>query len=141
MATHRFVIEGTEYEVHVGARSGNSVAVTVNGKSYLVELHEDGAAAPPVPVAAAAPAARTAPVSRPAAAAGGEIRAPISGIVLNVMVQEGQKIGSGQVLLILEAMKMENEIFAPFDGIIASVAAKPQQEVRQGDLLITISPS
>ena len=80
--------------------------ITVNGKAYDVQVEEvGGAAAPAAPAAAAAPAE------------GAEtINAPMPGNVLNVMVKAGDKVAKGDVLLILEAMKMENEIMAPHDG-------------------------
>ena len=147
MGTHRLVIEGREYRVDVGARAGNRIQVTVNGRAYDVEL-SDGAAAPaPAATAAAAtpaPAAPRPPTPVPSApppvAAGGsgDVRAPISGLVLSVAVAEGQQVTVGTVLLVLEAMKMENEVFAPVDGVVTKVSVEPQQEVAQGDPLVSI---
>jgi glutaconyl-CoA decarboxylase len=140
VAKHQFVIEGEKYEVDVGTRMGNSVEVTVNGKSYAVEVA--GAAAPtvtlPHPAAAAPAAAPLAP--RPAAPVGaaGEVRAPIPGVVLKVSVEPGQSVTATTELLVLEAMKMENEIFAGMDGVVDKVLVKPQQDVSQGDLLVTL---
>lgn len=138
MGTHRFVIEGTEYEVDVGPRAGNSVQVSVNGRAYDVDI------AGAEPAAAPSVAARTAPrvpeQPRASAVAGrGEVRAPISGVVLRIDVQVGQKVTRGTVLLILEAMKMENEILAFEDGIVKSLGVKPQQDVREGDVLLVIA--
>jgi glutaconyl-CoA decarboxylase len=148
MATHRFRIEGKDYAVEVGARSGDTVQVTVNGRSFAVEVDESGyyaapAAAPaprpaPAPVAAAsAPAA----APRPTVAGSGEVRAPISGVVLNILVSVGQAVTARTQVLVLEAMKMENEIYAAIDGKVAIVHVQAQQEVREGDLLVTIIPS
>jgi glutaconyl-CoA decarboxylase len=147
LATHRFVIGEKTYEVAVGDRSGNTVEVTVNGKSYTVELSGPAAAsAPPAqtapnpaPAAVATPAAATGPAPV-ATGASGEVRAPISGIVLRVEVSPGQSVTAGALLLVLEAMKMENEMFAPIDGTVTSVDVSAQQDVRQGDLLLTITP-
>ena len=99
--------------------------VTLNGRTYEVEveagkamlLDEYGAIAPAAP--ATAPAAAPAPVAAPSAApaaslaAGEPVKAPMPGVVLKVQVQQGQAVKAGQVLVILEAMKMENEIVAP----------------------------
>lgn len=139
MGIHRFVIEGTQYEVNVGSRAGTSVRVSVNGKDYDVELggtEQQGDAVREAP--------RAAPVvtssgPRPASASRGQVRAPISGVVLRVEVQPGQKIQRGTVLLILEAMKMENEIIASEDGTVQSLNVKPSQDVREGDLLVVIA--
>ena len=143
MATHRLVIEGTEYEVQVGPRADNTVHVAVNGKEYEVEVTGTPSAAP-VP-AAAAPALAPAPAPaapKPAAASGGsgDVRAPISGVVLRVAVQTGQSVKAGDLILVLEAMKMENEIFSPVNGTVASISAQAQQEVAQGDPLLSITP-
>jgi biotin carboxyl carrier protein len=145
VAKHRFLIEGTEYEVEVGTRVGGTVPVTVNGRAYEVELAGGSAPSPvlnapvaPRPVAVAPP-----PPPAPTLVAGGtgEVRAPIPGVVLSLAVSAGEKVAASSKLLVLEAMKMENEIFAGVAGVVAAVHVKPQQEVRQGDLLVTISPA
>ena len=108
--------------------------VNVNGTVYEVELEEITGAAP----AAAAPVA--APATAPAAApAGGEkVCAPMPGTILSVNVSNGSAVKKGDVLMILEAMKMENEIMAPCDGTVTSVAAAKGAAVESGALLCTI---
>jgi biotin carboxyl carrier protein len=142
VGTHRFKIEGKEYSVEVGTRVGSTVAVTVNGKSYEVEVAGGAPVGPAAPAAARGPAPAPAIPSQapPAALGSGEVRAPIPGVVLSVDVEAGQKVTVASKVLVLEAMKMENEIYAGVDGVVASVNVKPQQEVRQGDLLLTIKP-
>jgi len=113
--------------------------VNVNGNVYEVELEEiTGAAAAPVAAAPAAPvAAPAAPVA--AAPAGGEkVTAPMPGNILSVNVAAGDTVKRGQVLMILEAMKMENEIMAPCDGTIASVHTSKGSAVESGALLCVI---
>ena len=114
--------------------------VNVNGTVYEVELEEiTGAAAAPVaaPAAAPAPAAPAAPVA--AAPANGEkVCAPMPGNILAVNVAAGDTVKRGQVLLILEAMKMENEIMSPCDGVIASVNTSKGSTVESGALLCVI---
>jgi biotin carboxyl carrier protein len=144
LGTYRFSIEGKEYHVEVGTRTGNQVEVTVNGKTYKAELAGPATPAAPapaasLPVSAASPAT---PAAAPLVGGGsGEVRAPISGLVLSVAVSPGQKVTAGTSLLVLEAMKMENEIFAPIDGVVENVLVRAQQQVGQGDLLLTITPS
>ena len=101
-----------------------NLKVTVNGVAYDVQVEEVGTSSAPS-VAAAAPAAPTpaAPAAKPAAApkaaapAGAEtIKAPMPGTILNILVKPGQKVAKGDTLLILEAMKMENEIVSPQIG-------------------------
>ena len=124
--------------------------VNVNGNSYEVEVEEVSAAgsAPivaPAPVAApapqAAPAAAPAPQAAPKAAApagGTPVKAPMPGNVLDIKVSNGQAVKEGDVLVVLEAMKMENEIFAPCDGTVTVVASKGST-VNTGDVLVTIA--
>ena len=112
--------------------------VNVNGTVYEVELEEiTGAAA--APAAAPAPVAAPAPAPVAAAPAGGEkVCAPMPGNILSVNVAAGDTVKRGQVLLILEAMKMENEIMAPCDGVIASVNTTKGSAVESGALLCVI---
>ena len=109
--------------------------VTVNGTAYEIELEELTGAAP-----AAAPAAATAPAPAAAAApAGGEqVTSPMPGTILSVNVAAGDAVKRGQVLMILEAMKMENEIMCPCDGKIASVNTSKGASVEAGTLLCVI---
>ncbi len=114
--------------------------VNVNGNSYEVEVEEVGgaASAPVAPAApkAAAPAAKAAPKAAPAG--GTPVKAPMPGNVLDIKVSNGQAVKSGDVLVILEAMKMENEIKAPQDGVVTVVASKGAT-VNTGDVLVTLS--
>ena len=115
--------------------------VNVNGTAYEVTVEEiqGGAAAPvsaPAPAAAPAPA----PAPAPAAAGAGEpVNAPMPGTILDVKVSAGQAVKSGDVLMILEAMKMENEIMAPKDGTVTSVSASKGASLQSGDVLCTIA--
>ena len=110
--------------------------VTVNGTVYEVELEEITGA---VPAAAPAPAAEK-PAPAPAAPAGeGErITSPMPGTILSVNVTPGQSVRKGDVLMILEAMKMENEIMCPRDGVVASVQAAKGAAVESGTLLCVL---
>ena len=130
--------------------------VTLNGKNYEVEVEKNtakitnttAAAAPaaapapkaapaPAPVAAPAPAPAPAPVAA-APAGGANVTAPMPGTVLNVVAPVGTAVKAGDVILILEAMKMENDIVAPCDGTVASVAAKGTS-VNTDDVPATLS--
>ncbi len=117
--------------------------VTVNGTKYEVTLEAVDAsevkaspAAPAAPAAAPAPA----PVSAPAANANGEtVTSPMPGTILSVNVSNGAAVKKGDVLLILEAMKMENEILAPCDGTVASVNVTKGSSVETGAVLCVIA--
>lgn len=133
--------------------------ITVNGKSYEVEVEEIGGVmssapvarpvatpvAAPSPAAAPAPAAApSAPAAKPAApapapVAGGEtITSPMPGTILDIKVNVGDTVASGAVLVILEAMKMENEIMAPVAGKVVSINVNKGASVNSGDVLVVI---
>ena len=123
-----------------------NLIVTVNGVAYNVTVEEGtGTAAASAPVAAApsaapAPAAAPAAPAAPAGAAGSvTVTAPMPGNILDVKVKAGDSVKAGDTLLILEAMKMENEISAPQDGTIASVNVRKGDVVNSGDLLCTMN--
>lgn len=125
--------------------------ITVSGKTYEVEVEEVGARqaeytntpvqqAPKKQAVAETPKAQPAPKAAPKSQSGdGQlIAAPMPGTILDIKVSEGQTVKSGQILLILEAMKMENEIVAPKDGVISKIHTTKATTVNSGDPLITI---
>lgn len=123
--------------------------VLVNGSEYNVEIEEltEGAVAPsPTPVASTpkpakpAPAQPAKPTSAPKeAAVGGAIVAPMPGTILSVAIEVGEAVAKGQTLLVLEAMKMENEIQAPADGTVQELNVSQGLSVNAGDTLIVLS--
>lgn len=117
--------------------------ITVNGKAYDVAVEELDASSAPAAPAAAAPAAApapapAAPAAAPAAGAGEKVTAPMPGTILDVKVAVGDSVTKGQVIMILEAMKMENDIVASCDGKITSVLTSKGSSVNSGDALATI---
>ncbi|WP_028257142.1 methylmalonyl-CoA decarboxylase subunit gamma [Veillonella montpellierensis] len=121
--------------------------VTVNGTTYDVVVDEVKAAATPAPAAApkaaAAPASKAAPApaAKPAApvAAGAEtVKCPMPGKILSVAVTVGQAVKKGEVLCVLEAMKMQNEIYAPHDATVTDVRVAANQTVSTGEDLIVL---
>jgi biotin carboxyl carrier protein len=115
--------------------------ITVNGTAYDVTVEENGAgAAAPAPKA---PVAKAAPKAAPKPAAGAQgavkINAPMPGKILSVKLQAGAAVKKGDVIMILEAMKMENEIPAPQDGTIASINVNGGDSVEAGDVLATLN--
>ena len=122
--------------------------VTVNGESFIVEVDEIGGSvsqAPQTitPAPQGAPAAPVAPAPQPQPQAtspgiGVDVLSPLPGTVLRINVSEGQAVKAGDILMVLEAMKMENDITAPEDGTVKSISVKAGQAVQTDDLLITI---
>ena len=115
--------------------------VTVNGVSYDVVVEEiGGAASAPVATPAPAPAAAPAPKAAPAGTAGAvAVKAPMPGTIMKVNVTPGQAVKKGDVLCVLEAMKMENDISAPQDGTVASVNVQKGASVQSEDVLVTLN--
>ncbi|MBR4538853.1 MAG: biotin/lipoyl-binding protein [Clostridia bacterium] len=123
--------------------------ITVNGTAYEVEVEEVAAGESTAPKAAPVAAApKAAPAAKPAAApkaaaapvaAGTKVNAPMPGTILDVKVSQGQAVKKGDILLILEAMKMENEILAPQDGSIAQVNVSKGASVNSGDVLVVLN--
>lgn len=144
MKEYKFKINGNDYNVAVNSVSGNIADVTVNGTSYQVEM-ENAPAAPiqavspvaaPAPVAAA-PAAPAAPSPKPAAG-GKQITSPLPGVIIAVKVNAGDAVKAGQVVAILEAMKMENEIQAESDGTVTAVNVAKGDSVLEGTAIVTL---
>lgn len=127
--------------------------ITVNGKAYDVAVEEANGAAPVVatPAPVAAPATTPAPVAAPvvnepapapvaAPVEGGtDVKAPMPGTIMDVKVNVGDTVERGQVVIVLEAMKMENDIVAPVSGTVASVVARKGDSVNANDILAVIS--
>ena len=129
---YKITLNGRTYEVEVEA-----------GKAMLLDEYEAiapaaPAAAAPVAAPAAAPAAATAPAAPAVTGAGDAVTAPMPGTILKVNVQNGQAVKAGQVLVVLEAMKMENEIMAPKDGTVTQVVVSKGASVDTGAPLVII---
>ena len=124
--------------------------VTLNEKNYEVEVNETEAVVTnvsdavyaPAPVAAPAPAAAPAPEAAPVAqavsASGTQIAAPMPGSIVNINVSVGQAVKAGDVLIVLEAMKMENDIAAPCDGVVKQIVTSKGATVNTDDVLLVI---
>ncbi|NLO13552.1 MAG: biotin/lipoyl-binding protein [Clostridiales bacterium] len=121
MKNYRVIVNGVEYEIGI-------------------EQMEAGEAMPvqSAPQAASAPISQRQPEVQPPKT-GEEVKAPMPGAILSVAVKQGDLVKKGQVILILEAMKMENEILSPRDGMVASLAVQSGQSVETGSLLCTLA--
>lgn len=119
--------------------------ITVNGKQYEVdceEIKENAVSASTAPVASpqvSSPQTAVPPVANPQSAGTIKVNSPMPGTIVKVEVQAGDSVKAGQSLVVLEAMKMENEIKAPEDGIVASVNVSKGASVNTGDLLVSLN--
>ena len=134
MKEFKFTIDGKQYNAAVNELEDNFAEVTINGKTYKVELEKEeapAAAAVRRPAAAAAPAA--------AAPAGlMTVKSPLPGSIVKVLVKAGQAVKKGDVLLTMESMKMENNVCADADGTVKAVYVEPGKTVMQDDKLLDI---
>ena len=153
MNKYQYKVKGVDYEVEIAEVEGNIAKVNVNGIPFEVELqkpinaakhpsmkptpHPVKPEAPAAPAPAAQPAAAPA-ASRPAEGAGTPLKAPLPGTILEVKVQVGQQVNVGDTVLVLEAMKMQNNIEADVAGQVTSVVVKPGDTVMEGAVLLTI---
>ena len=143
MKNYKFTINGNQYEVEVHEIEGNMAHIEVNGTEYSVELHQEVPKARPVqpaatPRATVKESSSPAPVKKSGGPSTG-IKAPLPGVILQVLVRQGDEVKVGQTLCTLETMKMENAIKTDIAGTVASVKVNPGQSVLQDELLIEIN--
>ena len=146
MKEYKIKINGNNYNVTIDEVEDNVAKVEVNGTPYNVEFEKPLSKKPKTisvvnkpaaaPSAGAAPA--TKPAAAPAAAGGATVNSPLPGVVLEIKVKDGDKVTKGQVIMVLEAMKMENAIEAPCDGTI-TVKAQKGDSVLEGATLAVIA--
>ncbi len=143
MKKFKYTINGNPYEVNIKQLTSDRAIVEVNGSEYEVEILEEPrkqktpqlVRPKPVYDAARTPS-KTKAKSRPATS--GMIKAPLPGIIIELLVKEGDEVKSGQVLLKMEAMKMENNIQSNRAGKVVSIKVKPGDSVLEGDVLLEI---
>ena len=135
MKEYKYKINGNAYKVTIGDIEDNIAHVEVNGTPYKVEMEK----APKVAVKPVV-AAPTAPVVKPAAASTGKsgVKSPLPGVILDIKVNVGDTVKKGQVIIILEAMKMENNINADKDGKITAINVSKGESVLEGTDLVII---
>lgn len=151
MKQYKYKVNGAQYDVTINEIQGQLAKVVVNGIPFDVEmqnsqLSEDNlpdvtttaapAAAPAAPVAATPAATEAAPSG---AGEGTPVKAPLPGVVTKINVSVGQQVKKGENVLVLEAMKMENNITAEADGTVSGIAVKAGDSVLEGAVLLTIA--
>jgi len=145
MKKFKFKIQGNDYQVEVHNVEDNIAEVEVNGTLYKVELERQiqQTKTPKLVRSVASPSTDITPsvakTSSPSAPKGtGHIKSPLPGVILNILVKEEDRVKIGDKLIVLEAMKMENNINSDKEGIIKNVKVKQGDSVLEGDLLIEI---
>lgn len=142
MKEYKYKIKGVPYDVVVNGIEGNIADVEVNGIKFEVELDKPVVEPKPLVRAVAAPVKTVeAPKAAQEAVSQGMtgVRAPLPGTIVDVKVSAGQTVKKGQTLVVLEAMKMENNIDAERDGKVAEVKVNKGDTVLEGALLLTLS--
>jgi len=150
MKNYKLKINGNSYSVDINEVEGQEIKLEVNGTPYTVTIDQELQAHQhrttvindrPVPrVSAANGDVQRASAPKPGSAAGGtKVTTPLPGTILDVFVNVGDQVKSGQTVVLLEAMKMENNIEADTDGTVTSVSVRKGDSVLEGDTLIVIS--
>ncbi|NJN24706.1 MAG: biotin/lipoyl-binding protein [Cyclobacteriaceae bacterium] len=134
MKKFKFTIRGNEYEVHINSFEDNIAEIDVNGSVYQVELAEEVKTTKTPKLVRSTPAATKVEKLKPATSLS-KVEAPLPGTIFKIKVKEGDPVKKGQVIMILEAMKMENNILAEKDGIMNKILVAEGNAVLQGDIL------
>lgn len=140
MKKFKFTIKGNIYEVEIKDFQDRTVEIEVNGTSYTVDVHHE------------VPQSKTPKLIRPivvvpegaekikkVVTGGHKVKSPLPGTILKILVNEGDSVEKGQTLIVMEAMKMENNVLSEKTGVVSSINISLGQNVLQGDLLIEIS--
>lgn len=153
MNKYQYKVQGVDYDVEIEEVEGNVAKVNVNGIRFDVELKQPinptstlkkvhveapkPVARPSVAVAAPAAPVAAAPAAAPAGA-GSPVKAPLPGTIIELKVNVGDTVKQGDVVLVLEAMKMQNNIESEYDGTVTSISVKQGETVMEGAVLLTI---
>ena len=141
MKEYKYTINGNKYEVVVGDITDNIATLTVNGEEYTVEMEKQAEPEKKKPVVKAATAAASddAPAANKAAVnKANAVKAPLPGTITELKVNVGDKVNTGDIVLVLEAMKMQNNIESEFSGTVTSITVKQGETVMEGAVLMTI---
>ena len=141
MKEYKYTINGNKYEVIVGDIKDNIATLTVNGEEYTVEMEKQAEPEKKKPVIKAAsasvgdesPAANKASVNKANA-----VKAPLPGVITDILVAEGDEVKAGDTVIVLEAMKMANNLAAEKDGKVTAICVKVGESVMEDDALVVI---
>jgi len=160
MKTYKYKVQGVNYEVEIAEVEGKIAKVNVNGIPFEIEMQKpinaakhpalaatkravataEAAAAAPVAPAAAPAQAAPAAAAKPAtpAGAGNAVKAPLPGTITSINVKVGDTVAVGDIVIVLEAMKMQNNIESEYAGTVTAVTVNPGDSVMEGSVLLTI---
>jgi len=141
MKNFKFKINGNEYEVAINEVVENTAHIQVNGKDYTVELEKKADKPQPIVRKPKVQTVKNEPVQPKTSVSSANIKSvlsPLPGVILDVKVKEGDKVAKGTTVLVMEAMKMENNIATECEGVVSSVKVKNGQSVLQNEVLIEI---
>lgn len=143
MKKYKFTIHGNQYDVNILNVEDNIIEMEVNGSTYAVEVDKSiqPVKTPRLVRARAVPATDTTPSEGTGTKGGksaGAIKSPLPGTVLSINCKVGDKVTAGQMLMVLEAMKMENNIDSDIEGKVTAIKVIPGQSVMEGDIMIEI---
>jgi len=140
MKNYKFKIRGQEYEVEIKSFEENLASIEVNGTPYQVEVASEVKAKPmSAPKSAARPMASAPKAATKPAGGASTVKAPLPGNIFKIEVKVGDTVDKGQKLLIMEAMKMENDVLAEKPGTVAAIKVSEGDAVLQGDVLVELS--
>lgn len=139
MKKFKFTIKGNDYEVKINDIEDNIAHIEVNGSEYNIELHREVKQASKTPKLVRKPVEKRpgeGTITKSAGGGGIKVQAPLPGNIFKILVKVGDEIKKGDNLLIMEAMKMENNVLAEKDGVVKTIKVNVGDAVLQGDVLI-----
>lgn len=146
MKSYKFKIHGTNYSVDIKSVEGQTIELELNGTPYQVEVDKEIKQTPKKVVLANRQASPSFTVAqntekvtpKPVSSGANSIKSPLPGTILDIFVNVGDTVKAGQKVILLEAMKMENQIDADRDGVIKSIGVRKGDVIMEGDVLVTI---
>lgn len=138
MKEYKFKIKGKDYNVNIIEEKDSSVILNVNGQEFEVEFDAPKEKTTPIIRKPKQEVLKNEPVQPKSSGNIKSVRSPLPGNILDIKVKEGDKVTKGTTVLIMEAMKMENNIVCEYDGVITAIKVKPGQAVMQNDILIEV---
>lgn len=139
MKNYKFTISGNSYEVDIIDFDGDMARIEVNGTPYMVEVHQQVKQVKTPTLVRPVVREPHKKIEKTEGGARITVKSPLPGVIVQINVSQGDKVTRGQKLLVMEAMKMENEIKSDTDGVITAIKVTPGQSVLQDEVMIEIN--